>query len=69
MNFGFLSLSAIFLNTTKILEMELEGIRVVIPYFIQALYRVLPTADNFPNISKANIENIQKAAYKITGYS
>jgi hypothetical protein len=68
LNESFASLSAILLNTTSLFEMELEGIRFTIPNFIQAIYRVLPNADSFPNIPKPNIEVLQKASYKLIGF-
>jgi hypothetical protein len=67
LNESFAILSAILLNSTSLFEMELEGIRFTIPHFIQAIYRVLPSADSFPNFLKHNIEALQKASYKLIG--
>jgi hypothetical protein len=47
--------------------MELEGIRTSIPHFIQAIYRVLPAVEALPSNSKVIVEQVQKAAYKLTG--
>lgn len=47
--------------------MELEGVRLTLPFFVHAMYRIIPIAEILPLNSKINIDQIQRATYKLCG--
>lgn len=61
----YLSLIEIIRNSCTLFKMELGGLRITIPYFIQGLFRILPTLEHHASQSKAANDSIQYHAYKL----
>ena len=59
-------LSSIIENSGRLFEMELDGLRITLPYFIKQLYHIIPVTQ-IPSGYKANVDNLKLAAYKLIG--
>ncbi|KAI8907305.1 hypothetical protein EDD86DRAFT_209278 [Gorgonomyces haynaldii] len=62
----FLALTAVIMNCNSLFAMELDGIRVTVPYFIQGCYRLLPVPQQAQTLKHPH-ETMRLGCYKLLG--